>query len=115
MDFKELQKKIDHARSLKDNNLPSLRAQDFVQLIDSRRDSDQPYLTYINEDDETVHLTYSEFCEKVYGVARFLQGRGLRQGDRIATISHNHWHTVVQYFAAWLLGLVVVPREPGRG
>ncbi|HBZ36945.1 MAG TPA: long-chain fatty acid--CoA ligase, partial [Balneola sp.] len=29
--------------------------------------------------------------------------------NKIATISHNHWHTVVQYFAAWFCGLVVVP------
>ncbi|NIT62082.1 MAG: AMP-binding protein, partial [Aliifodinibius sp.] len=46
--------------------------------------------------------------------ARFLQNHGLSHGDRIATISHNHWHTVVQYFASWLLGLVVVPINLGE-
>lgn len=114
MDFKELNKKIDHARSLSHNELPTLEVTDFPQLIDSRLNSDRPYLTYIDEDDNVKELTYGEFCEKVFGVARFLQSRGLRQGDRIATISHNHWHTVVQYFAAWLLGLVVVPVNLGE-
>jgi long-chain acyl-CoA synthetase len=32
----------------------------------------------------------------------------------VATISHNHWQTPVQYFAAWLLGLVVVPVNLGE-
>lgn len=114
MDFKELNKKIDHARSLSHDKLPDLDVADFPQLIASRQNSGQPYLTYIDEDDNVTKLTYLEFCEKVFGVARFLQSRGLRQGDRIATISHNHWHTVVQYFAAWLLGLVVVPVNLGE-
>lgn len=109
MDFKELQEKIDQARSLSHSNLPGLAVDDFPQLIGQRRASNQPCLTYIDEDDNKVGLSYKEFCDKVYGVARFLQSHGLRHGDRIATISHNHWHTVVQYFAAWLLGLVVVP------
>lgn len=114
MDYKELQKKIDHARSLGNRSIPPLPFADFPQLFRERQKSDRPYLTYVDEQDNEISLTYSEFCSKVYGVARFLQDRGLRQGDRIATISHNHWHTVVQYFAAWLLGLVVVPVNLGE-
>src|SRR5438094_7072664 len=38
-----------------------------------------------------------------------MAGRGIRRGDRIATISLNHSDTVIQYFAAWLMGACVVP------
>ncbi|MBN2732312.1 MAG: acyl--CoA ligase [Balneolaceae bacterium] len=114
MDFEKLQDKIDHARSLSHSHLPEISVADFPELIKAYRDSEAPYLTYINEDDNRTDLSYREFCDKVFGVARFLQQRGLRHGDRVATISHNHWHTVVQYFAAWLLGLVVVPINLGE-
>ncbi len=114
MDFKELQDKIVHARSLSHSHLPEIPVDDFPQLIGAYKDSRAPYLTYIDKNENRVEFTYREFCENVFGVARFLQGHGLRHGDRIATISHNHWQTAVQYFAAWLLGLVVVPVDIGE-
>lgn len=113
MDYKELQKKIDHARSLSES-LPSLLFKDFRELLQERSDDNRSFLTYIDENDNRTELSYSEFYELVLDCARFLQHRGLSQGDRIATISHNHWHTAVHYFAAWLLGLVVVPVNLGE-
>jgi len=113
MDFKELQKKIDHARSLT-KTLSSLPYDDFPELLKARADDNRSYLTYIDEKGQRVKLSYSEFYKKVLGCARFLQHKGLSHGDRIATISHNHWHTVIHYFAAWLLGLVIVPVNLGE-
>lgn len=113
MDFKEFQDKINHARSLK-NTLPELPYRDFPELIKKRADDRRSFLTYIDEGDHRVELSYAGFCEETLNVARFLHRQGLRRGDRIATISHNHWHTVVQYFAAWMLGLVVVPVNLGE-
>lgn len=114
MDFKELQEKIDHARSLSHSYLPEIPVADFPNLIKAYKNSKASYLTFIDEDDNKVEFTYEEFCKKVYSVARFLQQHGLSHGDRIATVSHNHWQTVVQYYAAWLLGLVVVPINLGE-
>jgi long-chain acyl-CoA synthetase len=114
MDFKKLQDKINHARQLSHSHLPEMSVTDFPELINAYSDSKASYLTYIDEQGNRIEFTYQEFCDKVYGVARFLQKHGLRHGDRIATISHNHWQTVVQYFAAWLLGLVVVPVNLGE-
>lgn len=108
MDYKELRNKIDQARSL-ESSVPPLTHQDIRQLIRKRAGDDQNYLTYIDENDKRTELSYAQFTEAVVGCARFLQKHGLRHGDRISPVSHNHWHTVVQYFAAWLLGLVVVP------
>ncbi|WP_440998437.1 class I adenylate-forming enzyme family protein [Fodinibius sp. SL11] len=113
MDFKELQQKIDHARSL-DKELPPLSCKEISELLQLRSDDQQSYLTYIDENDNRTEISYADFYQQVLNCARLLQNKGLRHGDRIATISHNHWHTVVQYFAAWLLGLVVVPVNLGE-
>lgn len=113
MDFKELRKKIDHARTLS-NPLTPLPYGDFPELLQTRADDNRSYLTFIAENDQRIELSYNEFYEKVWGCARFLQDKGLSHGDRIATVSHNHWHTVIHYFAAWLLGLVVVPVNLGE-
>ena len=113
MDYKVLQEKIDHARSL-ENPPPTLSFTDFRELMSERANDERSYLTYINEDDQRTELSYAEFYQHVLNCARFLQNHGLSQGDRVATISHNHWHTVVQYFASWLLGLVVVPINLGE-
>lgn len=114
MDYRELQNKIKHARSLNHQKLPALSLKDFPELLAARSGSDETYLIYIDENDQRTEMSYREFCEHVQGVARFLQSKGLRRGDRIATISHNHWHTVVQYYAAWMLGIVVVPVNLGE-
>jgi long-chain acyl-CoA synthetase len=113
MDYRELQQKIDHARNVT-NPLPSLQFEDFPELLQERGDDKRNFLTYIDENGNRTELSFSEFYQLVLACARFLQDSGLRRGDRIATISHNHWHTVIQYFAAWLLGLVVVPVSLGE-
>lgn len=113
MDFKKLQEKIDYARNLTDS-LPELPFENFGELLQERADDKRNYLTYIDEDDNRTEISYAEFYQLVLGCARFLQNHGLSRGDRVATIAHNHWHTNVQYFAAWLLGLVVVPVNLGE-
>ncbi len=113
MDFKELQQKIDYARNTS-NQLPPLPVSDIPELLQQRSDKEGNYLTYIDENDNRTEVSYAEFYQHVINCARFMQNHGLSHGDRIATISHNHWHTVVQYFAAWLLGLVVVPINLGE-
>lgn len=71
----------------------------------------QAFLTYC-DDDLAVRYTYSyaEFGTVVQLVAAFLHDQvGLRRGDRLATILFNHDVTVVSYFAAWVLGVTLVP------
>jgi long-chain acyl-CoA synthetase len=72
---------------------------------------DRPFLTY-HDDERDIHrrYTYAEFGRVVQQAASFLQHRlGLTVGDRMATVLFNHDQTVVLYFAAWTLGLAVVP------
>lgn len=112
MEFKNLEEKINHARSLNEP-LPDLGT-DFKKLLKQGIGSDKVYLTYRDADQNRTEVTYREFYEYVLNTARFYQSKGIQPGDKIATISHNHWHTVVQYFAAWFCGLVVVPVNLGE-
>lgn len=69
------------------------------------------FLTYY-DDERDIHrsYTYAQFGRSVQQTAAFLHHRlGLTRGDRVATVLFNHDQTVVLYFAAWTLGLAVVP------
>lgn len=83
----------------------------FKSRIYDRELGNRPFLTYY-DDDRQLHYTYSysEFGTVVQQTAGFLHDQvGLRRGDRLATILFNHDVTVVLYFAAWILGITVVP------
>lgn len=107
MEFKSLKEKVNYARSLSES-IPDLNT-DIVQLIKKGIGNTHNFLIYRNKEGNKTHLNYREFYDAVLDTARFFQSEDLQVGDKIATISHNHWHTVVQYFAAWFCGLVVVP------
>jgi len=68
-------------------------------------------LTFYDDNrNEFVEFSYREFLEAVHRAAHFMVNRlELGRGDRIATLSYNHHLTVVVYFAAWTLGICVVP------
>ncbi|MBZ0204277.1 MAG: acyl--CoA ligase [Ignavibacteria bacterium] len=80
--------------------------------------TDDVFIAFYPDSGERVQLTFGEFTEKVYRTANLLKAKGIGVGDRIATVSHNHINTVIQYFAAWSLGATVVPinvnEEPDR-
>ncbi len=64
------------------------------------------------DDERRVHRTYTyaelgAIVERLAGV--FHTRFGLTRGDRIATLLFNHDVTVLTYFAAWTLGVAVVP------
>lgn len=89
--------------------------QSFVEFYRARvYDPDlikRTFLTYYDDERQVRRsYTYGEFNALVQRVAAFLHGRlGLVRGDRLATILSNHDITVLVYFAAWTLGLAVVP------
>ncbi len=112
MSFSDLEQKIDHARNV-DHSLPDLET-DIIQLIKQGIGQDKIFLVYISKKGDRTEISYRKFYELVLDTARFYQNKGLKVGDKIATISHNHWHTVIQYFAAWFCGLVVVPVNLGE-
>lgn len=76
------------------------------------------FLTFYDNDSNKISLNYKEFTKKVYQLADFLLESGIKKGDKVATFSHNHYKTVILYFACWIIGAVVVPinvsEEAGR-
>ncbi|HLX13370.1 MAG TPA: class I adenylate-forming enzyme family protein [Bacteroidota bacterium] len=69
----------------------------------------KPWLIYYPEDGPRIEFSYRQFYNAVSTAANFLLSLGIQRGDRIATVSYNHSDTIVQYFAAFLIGAVVVP------
>src|SRR5439155_10077745 len=90
-------------------------AEFFNERVHDAHRADKPFLTYYDESrgaTEPVRRVYSyaRFGELVGRAATVLRERlGLRRGDRVATVLFNHDQTVLVYFAAWTLGVAVVP------
>ena len=83
----------------------------FKSRVYDRALVNRTFLIYCDED-RAVRYTYSytEFGTVVQLAAAFLHDQvGVRRGDRLATILFNHDVTVVLYFAAWTLGVTIVP------
>jgi acyl-CoA synthetase (AMP-forming)/AMP-acid ligase II len=72
------------------------------------------WLIFFSDVSGRYEWTYEQFYEAVCKTANFLISQGIGRGDRIATVAYNHADTVVQYFAAWLIGAVVVPINVGE-
>src|SRR4051812_39718308 len=109
----EIQDKINHARTTSDANSDTgyVGFQNIGELLFKRaRDYDtKPFLIFYDQQGTRREDGYKDFFMLCGMCANMMHSFGLRRGDRIATISHNHADTVVQYFAAWLMGVCVVP------
>lgn len=97
-------------------NAPWVRWQNMHDLLKTHatKFAANPYLIFYDEAGRQ-QLTYAQFYARCCKVAHVMQGLGLKAGDRIGTVAYNHPDTVVVYFAAWLLGLVVIPFNAGDG
>jgi acyl-CoA synthetase (AMP-forming)/AMP-acid ligase II len=83
-------------------------------LLKERESDEKPWLIWYDIEGHRTQLNYREFVSLVKKCASFLESQGVGRGSRIATVSHNHWHTVIHYFAAWMLGATVVPINLGE-
>jgi len=110
----KLNKKIARARTVSHNGVRKLEFGDINRLVDGRSHLGKSFLTYIDVEGNRREFSYKKFVKLVELTVAFLSVKGLKSGDRIATIAHNHWYTAVQYFAAWKMGLVVVPVNLGE-
>lgn len=83
-----------------------------VLALHAKSSPDKTYLVYYDGDDNRSELTYGEFVARVHQVANFLyDDLGIRRGDRVATIMHNHADAVLIYFACWVVGATVAPQN----
>jgi long-chain acyl-CoA synthetase len=68
------------------------------------------FLIHYDAEGRRESFTYAEFQARVQRLADGLAGRlGLSRGDRLAAVAYNHADTVCLYFAAWSIGVAVVP------
>ena len=83
----------------------------FKSRVYDRALVNRTFLTYCGDDPAARYTyRYAEFGTVVQLVATFLHDQvGLRRGDRLATMLFNHDVTVILYFAAWILGVTIVP------
>ncbi len=86
----------------------------FSELLKEREHDERPWLIWYDIDGARLELKYKEFVHHVKQCAAYLSDSGVGKGDRVATVSHNHWHTVVHYFACWMVGATVVPINVGE-
>jgi acyl-CoA synthetase (AMP-forming)/AMP-acid ligase II len=109
----ELLEKIAHARTITNPNDPAghVGYENIGELMFRRaRDFDtKPFLIYYDSEGNRREDNYKDFFMLCGMCANMMRSYGLKRGDRIATISHNHADTVIHYFAAWLMGVCVVP------
>jgi long-chain acyl-CoA synthetase len=75
---------------------------------------DGPFLSFDWDAGFRAAYSYSELFRETCRTAHFLLRAGVRRGDRVATVAYNHSDTVVQYFACWCIGAVVVPVNVGE-
>ncbi len=93
-------------------NLPWVSFADFFySRVRDPKLATRTFLTYYDDQRGLYRrYQYAGFGRLVQWAAIVMHRRlGLRRGDRIATVLFNHDQTVLVYFAAWLLGVVVVP------
>jgi long-chain acyl-CoA synthetase len=85
-----------------------------AHLLDLRAQEtpDKVFLIYYDVHGNRSELTYAQFTAHVNQTANFLANDlGIKNGDRVATISYNHADTVVIYFACWKLGATLAPQN----
>src|SRR5258708_32394736 len=84
-------------------NLLELRAQE---------SPDKVFLITYDINGNRTELTYGEFNARVNQTANLLTNElGVRNGDRVATMSYNAADTVILYFACWKLGATIAPQN----
>lgn len=80
----------------------------------TERHGDKVWLIDYSDGEGRSEYSYREFTSLVKRTAKLLTEFGITKGDRICTVGVNHAATVIQYFAAWTIGAVVVPVNVGE-
>jgi acyl-CoA synthetase (AMP-forming)/AMP-acid ligase II len=109
----EIKQKIHEAHFVRDVNPADylVKFRNMFELLQYRQhlQPDEEFIVFYTDSGEKTRFTYREFTEIAFRTANLLRENGIGVEDRIATVSHNHINTVIQYFAAWALGATVVP------
>jgi len=111
-----LEDRINHARS-SSKGIYNPRYQSFHDVfLDhyTHQSREHVFLHYYQGHEKLSSFTYHEFIDLVRKTSAYFVSIGLQKGDRIAIASHNHPDTIIQYCAAWFVGMSVVPLNMGE-
>jgi fatty-acyl-CoA synthase len=89
------------------NTLPGLR--DLAPWDPERLAMLWPGRTAVVDTDRNLRYTYDDIRRRAYATAGWLCERGIREGDRIAVLSHNGIQLLDLLFACARLGAILVP------
>src|SRR5260221_3203607 len=91
--------------------VPYLNVANLLELR-SQESPDKVFLIAYDSNGNRTELTYRDFNIRVNQTANLLATElGVRNGDRVATISYNAADTVILYFACWKLGAAIAPQN----
>ncbi len=93
---------------------PLVASETIGEVLAERAQSDphKVFLIFYDEQHARRQFMYLEFANLVNQTANFLQeDLGVRRGERLATIAHNHPNVLLLYFAAWQIGATVAPQN----
>ena len=74
----------------------------------ARRWADKVYLRY-RRNDRQLAITWREFADRTFQIARHLLEQGIRSGDRIGVVSENRAEMYMLELAVMSIGAVTVP------
>ena len=83
-----------------------------VADVVTRRAAEEPHAVMLRRqrpDGSWADVTTSQFRDDVYALAKGLIAAGIEPGDRVAIMSHTRYEWTVFDYAAWSVGVVVVP------
>lgn len=108
---KKLSEKISEAHQLSGVNYALADYENIFELLKEKAKEypDRMFLKYYSDSGESAGFSYAGFFQRVKYLTVFLTSYGLGFKDRIATYLHNYSDAVSLYFAAWSLGITVVP------
>ena len=103
-----------HSRDTDQDAPPALPYRNIGDVLEHHADvyEQKPFLVFYSEEGQRSEISYREFHEEVCKSANALRTLGIGRGSRVATISFNHPDLVTHYFAAFLLGAVIVTVDP---
>ena len=105
---KILQARVVHGRPYSDA-IPRWESFGAVLREQAQTRGEQTFLIY-RDGDEREEFSYAEFYARCSRVANWMRNvLELETGDRIATFAYNHFDTIAVNFAAWMIGVCVVP------
>ncbi len=114
----ETEQKIQEARTT--GNTPAfvqrLPVANFRDLLEARTAQGAAQcLTFFNAEGERSEWSHAQFAVAVAARAKTLAEQlGLARGDRLALLMHNNPNVPISAFAAWSLGITLVPINMGE-